>query len=415
MVAIHNKKKVDTRAGALAQFANHGSESGESILVEQHAAMAEEGRENEFYQHTARALAEGRLDTGKLSFQGLFYECSGDIRAAMSAIDPNNPRNEGETERLLQEANVNTTLFSNITGQIIYNTLLERYENPAFIGTMLSENVPTKFKQEKIAGITRPGDIGQVVAEGSNYPRLTVSEDFITTPLTTKRGLIIPVTKEAIFFDRTNLVLSRAGEVGHALGLGKEKRILSVVLGVTNNYSRKAAGIKATYATAAQAGGDADIDWINKAVQPLNSYEALDAARILLEAMTDPDTGEPIDQSQMDIIVPNSLKIKSRLYTGGGVVEDGSDPVHVTNMPFPTTTSHSNPWVDSVGGSSGSWWAGDFKGAFKYMENWPITVVQAPAGSTEEFNADIVAQFKASEMGVAASVQPRKVAMFTAS
>ena len=34
------------------------------------------------------------------------------------------------------------------------------------------------------------------------------------TPQTAKRGFIVPVTKEAIFFDRTNLVLQRAAEVG---------------------------------------------------------------------------------------------------------------------------------------------------------------------------------------------------------
>ena len=38
--------------------------------------------------------------------------------------------------------------------------------------------------------------------------------------------------------------------------------------------------------------------------------------------------------------------------------------------------------------------------AFAYMENWPITVVQAPANSEAEFNQDIVARFKASERGI---------------
>ena len=39
---------------------------------------------------------------------------------------------------------------------------------------------------------------------------LGFGEDYIETPSTTKRGFIVPVTKEAIFFDRTHLVLSRA-------------------------------------------------------------------------------------------------------------------------------------------------------------------------------------------------------------
>ena len=42
------------------------------------------------------------------------------------------------------------------------------------------------------------------------------------------------------------------------------------------------------------------------------------------------------------------------------------------------------------------------------MENWPITVVQAPINSEAEFTQDIVVRFKASERGTAAILEPRK-------
>ena len=71
------------------------------------------------------------------------------------------------------------------------------------------------------------------------YPHLGFGEDYIETPSTTKRGFIVPVTKEAIFFDRTHLVLSRAAEVGEVLGLNKEKRLIDLVIGATNNYKWK--------------------------------------------------------------------------------------------------------------------------------------------------------------------------------
>ena len=50
---------------------------------------------------------------------------------------------------------------------------------------------------------------------------------------------------------------------------------------------------------------------------------------------------------------------------------------------------------------------GDPGRAFRYVENWPMTVVQAPQNSEAEFNQDIVARFKASERGVAAVFDPR--------
>jgi hypothetical protein len=55
------------------------------------------------------------------------------------------------------------------------------------------------------------------------------------------------------------------------------------------------------------------------------------------------------------------------------------------------------------------WFIGDFKKAFAYMENWPITVTQSAANSEADFNQDIVVRFKASERGAAAVLNPRYV------
>ena len=43
------------------------------------------------------------------------------------------------------------------------------------------------------------------------------------------------------------------------------------------------------------------------------------------------------------------------------------------------------------------------------MENWPITVVQAPTNSEAEFTQDIVVRFKASERGTPAVMEPRRI------
>ena len=59
------------------------------------------------------------------------------------------------------------------------------------------------------------------------------------------------------------------------------------------------------------------------------------------------------------------------------------------------------------------WFIGDFRKAFAYMENWPITVTQAPLGSEADFNNDVVLRFKASERGAAAVLNPRYVVKCT--
>ena len=55
------------------------------------------------------------------------------------------------------------------------------------------------------------------------------------------------------------------------------------------------------------------------------------------------------------------------------------------------------------------WYIGDFTKAFAYMENWPITVTQSPANHPDEFDRDVVTQYKASEMGAEAVLDPRYV------
>lgn len=140
---------------------------------------------------------------------------------------------------LTETSAVNTAAFANITGQIVYSAMLESYQNSAFIGDQLMPTVPTEFKSEKIPGVTRIGDMAEIVPEGEEYPYAGVSEDWIETAETKKRGFIIPITKEAIFFDRTGMVLQHARMLGQDFGINKEKRQLSVALGGTNTYKWK--------------------------------------------------------------------------------------------------------------------------------------------------------------------------------
>ena len=89
------------------------------------------------------------------------------------------------------------------------------------------------------------------------YPSLGLGEDYIDTPSTTKRGFIVPVTKEAIFFDRTHLILQRAAEVGEVLGLNKEKRLIDLLIGTDEQLQvegrrltrRRAAGSRSCWIT----------------------------------------------------------------------------------------------------------------------------------------------------------------------
>jgi hypothetical protein len=77
-------------------------------------------------------------------------------------------------------------------------------------------------------------------------------------------------------------------------------------------------------------------------------------------------------------------------------------------------TVHSNQNVKARSSSASTWFAGDFKGAFAYMQNWPAQSSQAPVNSHDEFHRDVAQQWKITERGAPAVREPRKVVKCTA-
>lgn len=315
---------------------------------------------------------------------------------------------------LLREAATGVSLshFANITGQVFYNRVMEGYRQEEFIAGQLVETMNTDLSGEKVPGITGLIDSVDSIHEGMPYPQIGFTEDWIETPPTIKTGLIIAVNKEALYFDRTGLVLGRAAEVGEVIARNKEKRVLDVVLGVVNNYKWKGT----TYNTFLTSG-----NWINAVSGiTITDWNSIDTAEQLFNDMVEPNTGEPI------VIQPDTIlhmPAKKHLFR---------QIVRATQLELRTNTSAQGTWgantVDDykllsskfaykrlvASGVSTSnaklyWYIGQFKKAFGYWQNWPITVVQAPDNSEPEFTQDIVLRWKASERGAAGVKDPRYV------
>jgi hypothetical protein len=315
---------------------------------------------------------------------------------------------------------VDVTAFSNITAQVVQARILEAYNQEAFALSRLVETISTRLDGERIPGIGRVSDEVSEVRPGMPYPSLGFAEDYIDTPQTTKRGFIVPVTKEAVFFDRTHLILQRAAEIGEVLGLNKEKRLLDLLVGVTNNYTWKGSAYN-TYSNAG-TGVVPDGNWVNQMTAELIDWTDVDAAEQLFADITDPNTGEPVLIRATTVLVMPAYRHAAHRIFNAAEIEYASGS---------TTTVAANPLgnytvVESrlayrrllaagyTAAAAKKWWfIGDFRRAFAYMENWPITVAQSPLGGEAEFNQDIVVRFKASERGAAAVINPRYVVKST--
>lgn len=319
---------------------------------------------------------------------------------------------------LLVEASAGVSLsgFNNITGQILYTRVMEGYQQDEFIWPQLVEEYQTDFNGEKIPGVTGITENVSEVAENMPYPEVGFGDDYIETPVTTKRGFILSITKETIFFDRTNLVLRQAGTIGNVMGLKKEKMILDLVLGVTNSYKWRGTSYN-TYQAATpwinlQSGidsGATTFDWT-----------AIDTIEQLFVDMLDPNTGEPIIINPKNILamparkhtfrrVLNATLLRHSTNTAAIQTESGNVLDSYNLMTSRMAYRRLIASGVSAANAKNTWLMGEFKKAFGWQYNWPLQVVQAPNNHEAEFKQDIQFRWKASERGSGVVFDPRYV------
>lgn len=305
--------------------------------------------------------------------------------------------------------------FASLTGQIIYSQTLEGFSLPEFIGDRLFRVVPSQFEREKVPrlGVTM-GDDDLSVQETEGFPYAAMSSFFVETPDTIKRGIILALTKEALFFDRTGMLLEQAREIGRKIALNREKRMLDVALGLVDVYKPNGNSAEATYQTTGSR--------INtKTTNALVDWTDVEAAELLFDDINDPVTGEPIDVTPNTALVPKGLEKTANYVFAQGTTYSNAVTRSASGAPEPTYTNPtggysvlSSPYIKSKQGNQTTWYVGEFQRALVYMENYGLTVDQAPPGSDAEFTRDVVTQFKASERGAAGVLEPRRIVKCTA-
>ena len=364
-------------------------------------------------EHLSESLRQGHLKAEDFSIRDLAESL---VPGGSHWVRMLDPRAGGSVSLMEASDGVDASAFLNITSQVIHSKILEAYTQEAFVVSKLVQTISTRLDGEKIPGIGRIAENVEEVGPGMPFPNLGFGEDYIETPMTSKRGFIVPVTKEAIFFDRTHLILSRAAEVGEVLGLNKEKRLIDLAIGVTNNYKPKGSN-RQTYATSGE--------WVNELTgNELVDWTNVDAAEQLFAEMSDPHTGEPILVNGTTVLVmPAYRHAAHRVFNAAEIAYAGAGSQTITTATNPlgnyrveeSRLAYRRIVASGVATDEAKkWWlVGDFSKAFAYMENWPITVTQAPVNSEADFNNDIVLRFKASERGAAAVMNPRYIVKCT--
>ena len=395
-------------------------------------AACRDKKPQRFFEDLEQALTQREIRPADFSIRQLFEEFLLDERGEpcgreiVSGWRPGAAQ-DGEAvsfSRLVESGTVDTAAFSTISGQLFYNAILDGYAAEEFVFSKLIPTVQTQFNGEQIAGIDEMGDKAEVVAESQPYPVVGTSEDWIETPQTLKRGLIVGVTREAIFFDRTGLLIERARKVGEALGLNREKRAIDCIIdenGTAHRYNRKGRGLAATYGASSGVH-----DWDNlQTANALVDWTDVDTAEQKLGGQVDPNTGEPLLMiHRPQLICVKGLERTALRIRNATEVTTVAPGFATSGQPVETKSFNpvggtfdvvSNRLLATRLATDSDWFYGDPVGAFRYMQNWPLQVVQALSNSELEFTQDVVMRWKASERGTYATVEPRRMVKCTAS
>lgn len=386
--------------------------NGQTVLCESKSEVA-------VWNGLREGLESGQIKGDGFSLREAFEEL---IEGGREIVDSWNPRHGGSGGHnlALMEAAGHTSSadFSNITGQIIYNDVMKSYQSEEFVFTKLIPVVDTPFNGEKIAGVGEIGDNAEVVGEGKPYPVVGITEDWIETPATVKRGMIAPLTKEAIFFDRTGLVRESAADVGKWAGVNKEKRAIDCVIdeNTTAHRYKWRGTVYASYQTTTP--------WDNvTASNALVDWTDLDAAEQTLNGIIDPNTGEPVIIGATDLVVVKALEATAyrilnatevEVVTPGYAVSANPNVARQANPYRGKYTLRTSRLLAARLATDTTWFLGNIAEYARYMQNWPLAVVQAPPNSQDEFSRDIVQQYKVSERGAFSVRNPRVMTTCTA-
>lgn len=366
--------------------------------------------------HINESLQKGEFSLEDCSIRDLAQNLIPEGHAFVNAMGDRN------RSGVLEAVNaVDTGAFSNITGQLIFSTMMASLEMQGLIGDRLVTVLPSEFQdEERVPGISPNSDeYEDEVTEGDDYPIVGLSENYIRLPRAEKHGGILPITREMVIADRTAQLVNTARKVGNGLAIRREKTILDTFIGAVNPYEYKREA-RITY-------HNTNMGFDNIVTDGLVNYTDIEAASQLFLRMRDPSTGEPLGHQPNTIVVAPQLVWTARriIQTAGLNVGDitaapGIQTSGGNIIPFELEIL-SNDWfydrllaADGVDGldtdgakAAAFWFIGRPREAFVWKQIWPLTVEEAAVNNEAQFTQDVWFRFKVSYKGACGVMEPR--------
>lgn len=362
----------------------------------------------------ARSIRPTDIDLGRL-----FCECFG-WNAFLACRARESLATEVMSQRLTEaEGAVTTAAFLNIAGQFTYTNVMDAYatEESVFMD-LIPEAQASTLDGEKIPGITNLGDEGDFRAEAEPYKPAGVGEDWIFTPSIRDQGVIVPVTWEALFNDKTGMLASQAADVGKWGKIRREKAAIDCCVDenrTSHRYNWRGTVIASyddntgSHTWDNLAGSNGIVDWTD-----------IDAAEQVFNALTDPYTGEPVPYEPKHLTVCKekeqiARRIISATEIRTGDITTGAGTQTIQGNPYSNKYEiKTSRLLASRMATDTSWFLSDWSKYAKCMMAEKANVLQAPTNSQAEFERRIVLQYRFNERFAYVVVQPRASVKSTA-
>lgn len=301
----------------------------------------------------------------------------------------------------LHEA-VDTTAFNVITGEVIAQKVMDAYKARESVADRLVEVVSSNRKTENVVGFTALEGLNEV-SEGMPYEDSGIGEKYVEID-NSKYGRVLSITEEAIQFDQTGQLLSRASQFGTKAKIKRERLILEGVIDA--NYSAGVSGVYKPGGTIAQlySSGNENLNTGAGGIDDTNLSTAYNALR----TTTDEEDNYIATSSSLLLMCHPSVVKTAHVMTNSTLIpsSDYNDANYWKGMFTPVE----NPYI----GATTTWFLGDFKSQFRWQEVWPIQVLRAVPGSDFDFHRDIRAAFKVRFFGGVGAIDHRFVQKQTA-
>jgi hypothetical protein len=378
-----------------------------------------EAHGDEYLDDLCGAIQSGQMKFEEVSIRALTEALVPDGREFVEMLNPRHSLNFREA------AAVNTEALGIVASNLVFTKIQEQYEKPEYV---LSRLVPTEQGKpgEIMPKIIPLGDDASIVPEGEEYPSAVIGADYQIMPHSQKEGTIVPITREAVYEDRTNQIISFAAQVGDTLALRKEYRLCDTMIG----YHQQAGGMGTLYnwRGTEYAPYQLSSPWINAlATNELVDHTDLDGIETLFGEMVDENTGLPISVGGTQVFVmPAKKQTAARVFNSTKVtystvpatdhvtLAEGQNPVSGYTFEAPQHLYNRVKLGGNAGAAPSStanarqyWYVGDVRKALCWWEQFPLKVESRGLDSEANFLRDIVMRFKASQKGTGAWKNPR--------